>query len=343
MRAVFIADLHLDGMGSALGPEANRLILDEVERVENWAVRNGVRHVFYLGDVCDKHYMSYEAHTLLMGTWSKHADYLERHVIVGNHDFAETGVYSLSVLQKAIDNGMFEGSVRIYTEPAKLKIEGVKFQLLPYPYEKADPGAHIVLGHFAVTGSLRDNGSKIKGGTEVVSGPTYIMGHLHKPHDVGKVHYTGTLFQRDFGASLPKFFTTIEARMDAGELQLDIDRIPHQPAFTLTNLVVAAHSDLKKVTSNLLDKFKLLIASSVKVPPDFLLTHPNVVRQDSYRNNKELGVLTQTKDLQDVGEGLHLDDPFSGLPDYLESLEVDTEIAARAIEIVETIRNELEA
>ena len=118
LNAVLIGDLHLDGMAAALGADANRLQVAEVARAEAWAVRNGVNHMVYLGDVSDRHTLSYDAHCRLVELWRTNT-HLRRDVILGNHDFAENGVHSLSLLQRMAETD-FEGSVHIHTEPTQL-------------------------------------------------------------------------------------------------------------------------------------------------------------------------------------------------------------------------------
>jgi hypothetical protein len=130
---------------------------------------------------------------------------------------------------------MFGDRVRIYTKPAKLKIGGLKVQLLPYPYTEASPDAQLVLGHFAVSGSQRDNGMVITDGVEPLPKATYVCGHLHKPHFVGNVRYPGTLFQRDFGASLPKSFTYLEADVEGKHADIQLHVVPHEPYVRGTN------------------------------------------------------------------------------------------------------------
>ena len=341
MKAIFITDLHLDGMTSALGASANTLILNEVARVESWALRNGIPHVFYLGDLGNTPELSYEAQQLLIRQWAFHSDYFTRYIIPGNHDYAEDGVHSLLVLQEAIDNGMFGDRVRIYTKPTKLRIEGLRIQMLPYPFTEAAPDAHLVLGHFAVSGSQRDNGTLITDGVEPLPKATYVCGHLHKPHSVGKVHYPGTLFQRDFGASLPKSFTYLEAEVAGKHADIELHVVPHEPAFTLTNLIVETADDLKKVTDNPLHKFKLWLSAAVRLPENFLLNHPNVIRHDTYRSRKELRVKVERDVVAD--DDIALDDPFAGLVDYFESTEIEAGVRERALAIANEISQEMEA
>jgi hypothetical protein len=114
-----------------------------------------------------------------------------------------------------------------------------------------------------------------------------------------------------------------------------------EPAFTLTNLIVETADDLKKVTDNPLHKFKLWLSAAVRLPENFLLNHPNVIRHDTYRSKKELRVKVERDVVAD--DDIALDDPFSGLVDYFESTEIEAGVLQRALAIANEISQEMEA
>lgn len=351
LEAVLIGDLHTDGMTADLGPEANRLQVAEVARAEAWAVRNNISEVWYLGDVCNKSKMSYEAHELLLDLWSTYP-HLKRRVILGNHDFDEVGAHSLRLMEKLIEKGGLT-NVFIYTRPTREVIGGVKVNFLPYPFphideeDLLDGGIDtyedcINVSHFEVKGSKRDNGSAGTSKMKVAQDCQWVMGHLHTPHDVGNVHYVGTLFQRNFGESDDKSFTHLKARIHDKEFQCKLMRIKHEAAFKLINLDVATAADLKKVTTNRLHKYKLFISAAVRVPDQFMVDHPNVVRQDNYRTHKERDALVHQRVV--LNQTCDQDDPFD-FADYLDvkASHLTDKQRARADAIMTEIRGVLEA
>ena len=339
--AVVIGDLHLDGMQADLGEEANRLQIREIGKIEAWASANSISHVIYLGDICQRTTMSYEAHKLLHAQWSKNT-HLKRHVIIGNHDFAENGVHSLTLLKDTILPAL--PHVFVYDSMTTVVIEGVQVNFLPYPYPDiewdGDLENSINVSHFEVKGSIRDNGSSSSSKKGVMSNSVWMMGHLHTPHDVGNVHYVGTPYQRNFGESLPKSFTWLRARMNKGVLQTKIERVPLDPTFKLITLDIQSDEDLQAITDDPLNKYKLVISQAVSLTDNFLAKHPNVVRHDGYRNQKEREMMLSSIDIsQIVDQG----NPYD-IEDYVESKYPDSteKQKLRAKQIVNEIKAELE-
>lgn len=315
LSAVVIGDLHLDGMEADLGEEANALQIREVAKAEAWAVSNSIPEVWYLGDICNRTVMSYSAHLRLFAQWSKYP-HLMRRVILGNHDFAEVGVHSLVLFMKAMAPTL--SHVHIYESPITETIGGVPVNFLPYPYPdvewEGDLEDSINVGHFEVKGSTRDNGTASSGGKPVMKSSYWVMGHLHTPHDVGRVHYVGTLYQRNFGESLPKSFSWLKARVHKGEIQVKLTRVPNDPSFKLITLDIQSDEDLLQVDDNPLNKYKLVVSEAARLTDNFLLSHPNVVRHDGYKTKQERQLLLEEIDVaQVVDEG----NPFY-LRDYWE-------------------------
>lgn len=349
LSALLIGDLHLDGMSADLGTEANRLCVREVAKAEAWAVRQGIDEIWYLGDVCNKTSMSYEAHELLVDQWSLYP-HLRRRVILGNHDFAEVGSHSLRLLEKMVDKGTLP-TVTIYTRPVTEIIGGVRVNFLPYPFPNIDPEDMpegfdledaVNVSHFEVKGSKRDNGSPSGAKATVAKDCLWVMGHLHTPHDVGNVHYVGTLYQRNFGESDEKSFTHLKARIVDKEFEYKLNRVPHEAAFKLINLNVEQTSDFQKVTNNPLHKYKLFISAAVRLTDKFLVDHPNVVRHDSYRTAKERDALIHQRII--LTQTCEHDDPFE-FEDYLDTKHdylTDSQ-RKRATQIMTELRGRLEA
>ena len=335
-KAVAIGDLHLDGMMD-LGLEGNEKVIKEVQRVQNWCLDNGVFNIILLGDVCDKPILSYEAHRLLMETFARFKD-MTYYIILGNHDWRSNGNHSLQLLESFYKNS---DNVHIITEPTQHLFGKVKVNFLPYPYpnKKCDLDLKnaINVAHFEVEGSTRDNGSLNDGGAKVPKGTTWLMGHLHTPHDVGGVHYVGTLFQRNFGESLPKSFSFIQAKMSSGQLTTKIRRVNHEPLFKLINKDIVEQDDLTSITSNPNHLYKLTVAANVILPPTFLLGRPNIVRTQVYKNKAEKALLLSDYIIIEQSDGSDDYDVHEGLDDYLESQGLEESEIARCHELIQQL------
>lgn len=313
---IAIGDLHLDGL-NFLGADANKYILSCVEQAEKYAVRHKIEHIFYLGDISDKPKLSYDAHTLLMEQWLKYP-FIHRWVILGNHDYGHLGRHSLEIMKCAFK----DSHIHIIDMPERVVLEGVPVNFLPYPYPNLSCDFSlrnsINVSHFEIAGAQRDNNTESNSRQTVPDGTYWIMGHLHTPQDVGRVHYTGTLFQKNFGETLPKYFSRIQAKLleptKAGEPVLKIrkKRIKSNPSFTLTNLDISKRSDLKNVPYEENCFYKLFLSAGVTLPLDFLAQHPNVIKVQGYKTKQEREalltdsvILTQDTDEIDIANGLN--------------------------------------
>lgn len=293
VEGIAIGDLHTDKANLAKyfeNPLA--LQLKAVDKVLHFAVSHGIRHVLFLGDVCEYVHLSEEARVSFLRLLKKYDGKLDIYVILGNHDYAETGIHSLQTFIEMCRQGMFQ-TVRIFDTPQIVDLEGVPFHFLPYPHKKPlDKNPGVCVAHYEVKGAKRDNGRMIKDGTlPEYKRHMFIQGHLHTPQVVGRHVYAGTLYQLSFGESLPKGFLRFRCRLQDGRLEFKHKHVKVDPVFKLVNLVVEDKQDLKKVTSDPNVRYKLFIKEDVIVPNDFLLKHTNIVNRLSFSTQEELEAL----------------------------------------------------
>lgn len=291
-RALFVGDLHLDRLANHFPHDHLDLQFAEVEKVCNYAIKHGYDRIIFLGDIGEHPRLSYDAigaFIKFLGKWDKH---LKFDFILGNHDFAENGVHSLQPFV-FWQNYKFYKNIKIYDKAEVVEIDGVKINYSSYPATKGYKNA-INIGHFEVSGSIRDNGMRIKKSHNTKEKHLWIMGHLHTPHEVGTVNYAGTLYQLNFGESLPKGFLAIEAKMKNDRLVYKIKRIKNDPAFKLINITVNSKSDLKQIENNPLYKYRLLVKSSYGLPDNIAEKYKNVVKIEGFNTKAELEALKES-------------------------------------------------
>lgn len=287
MRFLHFGDLHLDKL-DALIPDVNTKICRSIERVFDYAVENGIKHVFQGGDVGDKPRLGYESHAALLQTLSKDRyKGLTIHFNLGNHDFAENGVHTLQLLE--IVSQWLGANIRVYTQPTEFEIKGVPFRVLPHPFTSTKKG-FINMGHFEVKGSTADSGREFGEGIE--NKHVCFMGHLHTQHTVRNTHYVGTLYQTNFGESLPKYFQCVTAT-GAKPSEIEVDNIKVRTPWKLLNVTVNSLSDLNALTTEDDVYYKLFLKDGLDIDLNqILVAHPNVVRHNTFKTRKELEVLT---------------------------------------------------
>lgn len=288
MELVGIGDLHLDKMCN-LVPNALKLQGLAVERVLRYALKNGVKNIVFYGDICERPRMSYEAQVLFYSLLLKEEySELDFHVILGNHDFAEDGTHSLQVLCSVCE--AVGRRLHVYTKQTRTLVDKVPFNFLPYPFTTTVKDA-INVGHFEVAGSLRDNGKQIEEGSS--SKHTTLMGHLHTKHRVRNTHFSGTLYQTNFGEVADKFFHHVRATSPR-PADVDVSCIPFKPPWTLVNLTVRSQKDLQGLSDDPLVLYKLYLKDGADVDIDRVLTkHPNIVKHNVFKTKTDLAQLVQ--------------------------------------------------
>jgi hypothetical protein len=319
MEAVGIGDLHL-GKLDAIIPDANRLIASSIGKVLDYAVDNGVGNVFFYGDIGEKPRLSYESQIALKVLFKKRYQDLSFKFILGNHDFAEDGVHSLQVLETFAP--FMKRDITVYTKPEQVYVDGSPFHFLPYPYNQTAKG-HVGVGHFEVKGSKRDNGKIIEEGFETKA--TNLLGHLHTCHRVARNWYSGTLYQTNFGESLPKSFHHVKWENGTAPKEIEVENIRFTPPWKLVNLTVNTESDLDVIRQDK-DKrsyYKLFIKDGLDLDLNRILAeNPNILRHNVFKSKKDLEVLIDRDWDFDV-------DSAQGLSDFDER-EVVSEFIANA-------------
>lgn len=241
-----IGDLHLsstNGYGgfSRFVDQSDQYVLSEVQRVVDTCTAQGIDQFFIYGDICDSPRMSYRAHLELLQFLRYNKD-CTFHLILGNHDKlavdASVG-HSMEVFsQFKLKN------CKLYTEPTVVDFTDCKVNFLSYPYSDFK-SKMLNVCHLDISGAKNDNGRPIKG----VDPRNYqiVSGHIHSAGDYKRVHYSGTLYQLNFGESVNrKGYHIIECTKS----DCDVQWVPWKPKYELVTLELNSESELPKNTVN---------------------------------------------------------------------------------------------
>lgn len=300
MHAYGVGDLHLTnekGMGGLANyiTDPDVYVMSEVQRVVNQGIKKGISDFIFYGDVCEDPRMSYEAQLAL-------ADFFDRnkkqqfYVILGNHDkLAEDSSigHSLQILER-----MGHKNVRVFAEPEIIKIQGVKVHMHPWPSQDFSKKL-LNIAHVEVKGSKSDSGRKFDGDEFSVSKSVVAMGHLHTNHKVRNTYYSGTLYQTNFGESLPKFFHHINFNnVD----DYSIESVPFEPRYKLHTCIVSSMKELRRIPKASTDLVKLIIEDGSSIDADAPeLSASNIVQFKAFKTKQELQMIL-TEDLMEGEE-----------------------------------------
>ena len=253
-----IGDLHLSSINGYGGfsrfvENSDKYILSEVQRVVNYGLDNGINTFFIYGDICDSPRMSYAAHLELRSFFIKNKQ-CDFHLILGNHDklAVEANIgHSLEIFsQFKLKN------VHIHVEPEVVDFGDCKVNFLSFPYCNFKKGMLNVC-HLDLNGAKTDNGRTVKGKVDG-AGYDIVSGHIHSSGDYKRIHYSGTLYQLNFGESVNrKGFHRIECVGSEVEVQF----IPFKPKYELCDLEISKNTVIPKNNVNKL--YRLMVVEEI--------------------------------------------------------------------------------
>lgn len=290
-----VGDLHFDGKLRRYLPDLNVRIVHELDKVMVYARRNGITTIVQYGDICETPVMSKEAGILLLQFLLKNRD-INFIFIPGNHDKENAEHHSLQLFSEFCKSGLLPNVKIIETPRTLFRKSGTPLRLLPWPSMDTREDCLNVL-HEAVSGSTWDHGRPVDNAPKVKHWT--VSGHLHTSQTIGKVHYSGTLYQTSFGEKPEKYFHHVT--WEEGKSPV-IKKIRHHQGFKLVNLVVENRSDLSGIEDNPDILYKVFVKSSVVLDASTFDPFPNVVKVNSFKTKTELQEL--------VSEEIRLDDEF---------------------------------
>ena len=319
---VGIGDLHLTnhlGKGglSEYITDTDQMIVDLVQQPLSYASKNGIEHILLYGDIFDGPKPSSRGERALLQILKSDFKF---HVILGNHDkFGEDSSAGHSLeLMRDIDLP----NVKIYEQPTKVKIGGARINFMPWPHSNFLPNC-LNVAHVDVSGARSDSGRLLDG--EKIAKCKYqaVIGHIHTRQQVKDAYYSGTLYQKNFGESLDKYFHHIQYDADGAFEVLDI---PVRPIYKLHTIEVRSKEDLKQIPRSAYDFVKLILLEGATVSAvDY--KHLNVVRTRPVGSQKDLE-LARLEDLVDGSEIKISSTEFFN--EWLRNSNVDTNLKRQA-------------
>lgn len=294
-----IGDLHLDKM-TKYWPDANKRQVNAVLSTAATALDRGATRLFLLGDIADgikdstgnamrlSEAGQVQFLRLLMTIDSdpRFSQMESLDIILGNHDWAHEGSHSLQVFIEMCNQNVFK-KVRIHETLTKVKYQGKRLAMLPFPNTEPPKGTDLAFAHYEVKGAIGDNGRATHADNPHNYGVPVIQGHLHTKQVVRKQHYyPGTLYQTSFGESEDKYFATFSLGN-----KLAVQFHPVKAPFILRNLRVNELCDLKGLVKDPRILFKLFVQEEVKLPENLLLDYPNIVNRLDFSSDKEAEAL----------------------------------------------------
>lgn len=332
LSAVVTGDWHLDAyhMSNILNPYFDGrtdidMQMSEIGKPFEYALENGIQHVFVVGDIGHKHVLTAEAHDAVLRLLLHYDGMLDIHILLGNHDVNDIRSNSMSLLSTLAQYKKFS-STYVYFKPVNKIIDGVSVNILPFPYTvPTTKKPSLNFCHLTFRGSKNDNGNIAKGGDIDVGGSKsyWVSGHLHGYQKSGKYVYCGSPTQITFGETLPCGFIELDAEPDP--LRVSHKFVNSRPALRLVNERIGCRDDW----ANLVDEkgllYKVWVEQDVVIPTDIRVRYPNIMA--IVGDTPQVQDFIATQDVQEVSVD-------TGLKAYLLEKGLSDKQAIKAIGIV---------
>lgn len=346
LHTLVTSDWHLMGMNKIFKSPLERQ-LAEIHKPYQYAIEHGIRHIMVPGDMSDVPRLD-DHHLIALITFLlAYDDHVDTHYMLGNHDVAHTTKTSMDVLKVLADSGFFK-RFHLYTKPTVKKIEKVNCVFMPFPYMEVPEcdKPPLVFAHIEVAGAIGDNGRPLKHGNDDKfirqEGDYVVSGHIHQHQILKKKRfaYCGSLYQKNFGESLPKGFIDLKAKYSkAGDLLVKPDFISSKPDFTLETKIITCSDDWNTLTHEENVRYKILTEEGIIVPKNVMREFPNIVylmgagkSVKVNMENDQIDVASTTiKDMPKFGI-------TTGLKRYLKAADMNPKQVTRARDLVAEAR-----
>lgn len=343
LEGIASSDWHFEGLKKHFANHDER-ILTEIDKIYQYAIRNGIRHVFVPGDIADTPTLPFESYIGLVLFLKKYDGLIDTHYIAGNHDFSDIDKTSLDFLKVLCDTGYFK-SFHLYLKPERVIVDDVPVNFLPYPcLETLSSGRKGALNfaHVEYSGAIGDNGRTLKTKHElaVIDNDFTVSGHIHQYQFMGskRAVYCGNPFQKNFGEALPKGFIHFKAKNVKGRIEFKHKFVDNKPNFILQNVDIEDMSDLKKLKDDDNIRYKLRVAQDIVLPSDIMLQYPNITGGIFYASGQKASIEEDLKELIVEKSNIRID---TGLKRYLSSQGFDNKQIKEARTLVNEAKNQL--
>lgn len=280
LEGIATSDWHFCGLAKHF-PDHIQRQLYEIDKIYQYAIANGVQHVFVPGDISDTPHMPYEVYIALVLFLKKYDGLIHTHYIPGNHDFSDIKKTSMDLLNILYQEKFFE-TFHLHMNPTRKKIDGCRINFLPYPCKEAPESDKPALNfsHIEYNGAIGDNGRKLRVKQEFIQNPGdfNISGHIHQYQylESKRALYCGNPFQKNFGEKLPKGFVHFKARSGKSKVEFKHKFVDNKPDFRFLNVNIESREDFAKLSESDAYRYKLWIAPGVELPKDLRIRFPNI-------------------------------------------------------------------
>lgn len=324
IEALSTSDWHLEGMDKHF-VNATHIQLREIDRIYQYAVSKGIKHIFVPGDISETPKMRASTYMQLLMFFKKYDGLVTTHYVGGNHDRDDKDTTSCDLLKMLSEQG-FLNTLNVHLQPVQERIDGslINFCAWPCPASMSTTEGAINMAHITVAGAVGDNGMPLRASHDfAVHDKDYtISGHIHQYQHMKtkRTIYNGNPYQKNFGEALPKGFVHFRAETEKKKIKMRHRFIDNRPQFQLHTVRIDSPEDFQKLTQSNSIRYKLLVDSEVLVPSDLRVQYPNITG-GIFTTNRDTGK-QEKRDVDEVefSPVISRVKPQTGLKEYLSSV-----------------------
>lgn len=326
LHALVTSDFHLEGLKTLFPVDGTQRLLHEIDKIFQYAVSRGIRHVFVPGDISDIPHMDYSTYIGLVLLLKKYDNDLNIYYIAGNHDFSDVKKTSMDFLKVLEQNGFF-ANFRLFLKPDTLEVEGQRINFLPYPINRAPESKYPTLNfaHIEANGAIGDNGRRMKVHEDYACQDKHftISGHIHQYQYMKnkRLIFCGNPYQKNFGETTEKGFIEVKIHQDSKQCQMKHRFVASRPEFRLITQTITDSKDISKLSTNIATKYRLYVDPDVVLPKDFRLRYPNVAQVLDLGSKRSIDVNEQSStdnpSKEQSNDQIYTVSPLSGLKPFL--------------------------
>lgn len=316
LHALVTSDWHFEKLKKLFPHDHIDRQIREIEKIYQYALEKGIKHVFIPGDISDTHKMNSETYMKMLLLFKKYDGIIHTYYTGGNHDYSDITTTSMDLFQTILDGGYLE-TFHLFLKPEQIEVDGVLCNMMPHPAMESLANKRPCLNfvHVEYTGAKGDNGRLLKSKHNFQSSKSdfNISGHIHQYQELVKRRaiYCGTPYQTNFGEALPKGF--IEIRAGVKDLKMVVKHrfIDNKPGFRLLTEEIGSTKDFAKLSTEPGIRYRLYLEEGVVVPSDLMLRNPNIVQV--WHKNKNSKISTDVEQFRQETTELPQLNPTEGL------------------------------
>ena len=164
-------------------------------------------------------------------------------------------------------------NLKVIVKPEQIN----KISYLPYPHNKSFKDSILSFAHCEVPGAKFDNGITIESNEKWKADNTFVIGHLHNSHQVGRARYVGSPYQLSWEETPKKYWEEVvvaKITTSKNTYNLSCRQHPIKQRWLLEVVKIKHENDFQNLKTKPNTYTKLIIPKDIIIPKNFFTSNP---------------------------------------------------------------------